>query len=74
MSELLGGPYSCVKLQFWLHVVKFCRAELFGDKKICDMVKEDRCVLCNEGEVKDIKHFIIECEELEQYRCELLGT
>jgi len=48
-------------------------AGLFGDKKICDMVKEDRCVLCNGGEVQDIKHFIIECEEFEQYRCELLG-
>ena len=31
-------------------------------------------MLCNGGEVKDIKkHFIIECEEFEQYRCELLG-
>jgi len=42
-------------------VIKF--AGLFEDKKRCDTVEEDRCVLYSRGEVEDIKHFILECEK-----------
>ena len=31
---------------FWL---RSSSTGLFGDKKRCGMVEEDRCVLCNEG-------------------------
>jgi len=37
------------------------------------MVKKDRCVLCDGGDVEDSKCFISESEEFEQDRQELLG-
>ena len=33
------------------------------------MMQEDRCVLCNGG---NVKHFVSECEEFDQDRCRLL--
>ena len=38
---------------------------LFEDKKRCRMVEEERCVLCNGGKVEDVKHFVLECEEID---------
>ena len=36
------------------------------------MVEEERCVLCNGGKVEDVKHFVLECEKLNQERCQVL--
>ena len=36
------------------------------------MVEENRCVSCNGGKVEDVKHFVLECEEFDQVRCQLL--
>ena len=36
------------------------------------MMQEDRCVLCNGGNVESVEHFVLECEEFEQDRCRLL--
>ena len=47
-------------------------ADLFEDKKRCGMVEENRCVSCNGGKVEDVKHFVLECEEFDQDRCQLL--
>ena len=27
------------------------------------MCKDDRCVLCNSGEIEDAEHFLVRCEE-----------
>ena len=35
---------------------------LFEDKTRCEMMQEDRCVLCNWGNVEIVKHFVLECE------------
>ena len=49
-------------------------AGLFADKNRCGMLEEDRFVLCDEGpEVEDIRLFILEFEECEWSRWELLG-
>ena len=34
-------------------------AGLFEDKKRCRMCTDDRCVLCDSGEVEDFKHFLV---------------
>ena len=35
----------------------------FEDKKRCSMEREDRCVLCDGGELEDVKRFVLEREE-----------
>ena len=45
---------------------------LFVDKTRCEMMQEDRCVLCNGGNVENVKHFVLDCEEFDQDRCRLL--
>ena len=57
-----------MKLRFQL---RSNSAELFADKKICGMVEEDDSVVYDGGEVEDV-HFILECEEFEWDRWELL--
>ena len=47
-------------------------AGLFEDKTRCQMMQEDRCVLCNGGNVENVRHFVLECEEFDQDRCRLL--
>ena len=58
----MGGTWA-VRLRFRL---RSGSAGLFEDKKRCGMVEEDRCVLCNGGNVEDVKHFVLECEEFDQ--------
>ena len=36
---------------------------LFEDKNWCRMCDDERCVLCNSGEVEDVEHFLVRCEE-----------
>ena len=45
---------------------------LFEDKQRCGMMEEDRCVWCGQGEVEDVRHFVLECDEFERDRNELL--
>ena len=47
-------------------------AGLFEDKKRCRMCTEDRCVLCDSGEVEDVKHFLVRCEEFRWERQRLV--
>ena len=46
-------------------------AGLFEDKKRCRMCDDERCVLCN-GEVEDVEHFLVRCEEFRWDRQVLL--
>ena len=47
-------------------------AGLFEDKKRCRMCTEDRCVLCDSGEVEEVKHFLVRCEEFRWERQRLV--
>ena len=47
-------------------------AGLFEDKNQCRMCDDERCVLCNSGEVEDVEHFLVRCEELRWERQDLL--
>jgi len=47
-------------------------AGLLEDKKRCKMCTDDRCVLCDSGEVEDVKHFLVRCEEFSWERWRLL--
>ena len=47
-------------------------AGLFEDKKRCRMCDDERCVLCNSGEVEDVEHFLVRCEEFRWDRQVLL--
>ena len=49
-----------VRLRFRLRTGS---AGLFEDKKRCRMCDDERCVLCNSGEVEDVEHFLARCEE-----------
>ena len=49
-----------VRLRFRLRTGS---AGLFEDKKRCRMCEDERCVLCNSGEVEDVEHFLVRCEE-----------
>ena len=73
-----NGPEKCVG-SWESHVAVQLRfrlgsgsAGLFEDKTRCKMMQEDRCVLCNGGNVENVKHFVLECEEFDQDRCRLL--
>ena len=44
----------------------------FLDKKWCKMCDDERCVLCNSGEVEDVEHFLMRCEEFRWERQDLL--
>ena len=61
--------HVAVRLRFRL---RSGSAGLFEDKTRCQMMQEDRCVLCNGGNVENVKHFVLECEEFDQDRCRLL--
>ena len=58
--------HVAVRLRFRL---RSGSAGLFEDKTRCQMMQEDRCVLCNGG---NVKYFVLECEEFDQDRCWLL--
>jgi len=58
-----------LRLRFWLRTGS---AGLLEDKKRCKMCTDDRCVLCNSGEVEDVKHFLVRCEEFSWERQRLL--
>jgi len=47
-------------------------AGLLEDNKWCRMCTEDGCVLCDSGEVEDVKHFLVRCEEFNWGRQRLL--
>ena len=36
------------------------------------MCDDERCVLCNSGEVEDVEHFLVRCEEFKWERQDLL--
>ena len=38
------------------------------DKKRCGMCEDMRCVLCDGGQVEDLGHFLVECEEFQMGR------
>jgi len=40
-------------------------AGLFADKKRCRFCEKDKCVLCDSGEVEDVVHFLVLCEEFQ---------
>ena len=42
------------------------------EKKRIKLCGDDRCVLCDEGLVEDIAHFLVECKEFEEGRRVLL--
>jgi len=48
-----------VRLRFRLRTGS---AGLFEDKKWCRMCDDERCVLCNSGEVEDVEHLLVRCE------------
>ena len=58
-----------VRLRFRLRTGS---AGLFEDKKRCRMCTDDRCVLCDSGEVEDVKHFLVRCEEFSWERQRLV--
>ena len=58
-----------VRLRFRLRTGS---AGLFEDKKRCRMCDDERCVLCNSGEVEDVEHFLVRCEEFRWERRVLL--
>jgi len=45
---------------------------LLEDKKQCRMCTDDRHVLCDNGEVEDVKHFLVRCEKFSWERQKLL--
>ena len=45
---------------------------LFEDKNWCRMCDDERCVLCNSGEVENVEHFLVRCEEFRWERQDLL--
>ena len=47
-------------------------AGLFEDKKRCRMTEDERCILCGSGEVEDVEHFLVRCNEFQGEREELL--
>ena len=48
--------HEAVSLGFWPRT-NF--SELFQDKRRCQMCVVGRCVLCNRGEVEDVRHFVL---------------
>jgi len=40
-------------------------AGLFADKKRCRFCEKDKCVLCDSGEVEDVVHILVLCEEFQ---------
>ena len=45
---------------------------LMEDLKRCRRKSDARCVLCDEGVVEDIRHFLVECGEFENDRERLM--
>ena len=37
-------------------------AGLLEDKKKCEMITDERCVMCASGEGEDVDHFLVICE------------
>ena len=58
-----------VRLRFRLRTES---AGLFEEQKRCRMCDDERCVLCNSGEVEDVEHFLVRCEEFRWERQVLL--
>ena len=54
-----------VRLRFRLRTGS---AGLLVDKKRCGMCEDMRCVLCDGGQVEDLGHFLVECEEFQMGR------
>ena len=48
-----------VRLLFRL---KTSSAGLLEDKKRCEMIIDERCVMCESGEGEDVEHLLVTCE------------
>ena len=59
------------ELRLWFQL-RTGSAGLLEDKKRCGMCTDDRCVLRDSGEVEDVKHFLVRCEEFSWERWRLL--
>ena len=67
IDSLLGQ--EAVRCRFRLQTGS---AGLFEDKKRCRMTEDERCILCGSGEVEDVEHFLVRCNEFQGEREELL--
>jgi len=59
------------ELRLW-YQLRTGSAGLLEDKKQCRMCTDDRHVLCDSGQVEDVKHFLVRCEEFSWERQKLL--